>query len=344
MKKMNSILVLLAVSLLMASPLAHAAPNATSAKPANQRFRIMMILYRGLTEAERGFMNYFAERKIPVEFIIRDAQEDKLLLPGFVKEIRNIKPDLVYTFGTSVTTAIIGPLSKADAGQDFIRDIPVVFNIVADPVGAKITADLKSSGRNVTGVSHIVPLQSQLKAMTSIAKFNRLGVVYNPQEQNSQLTVNALSGLAKEFQFSLEAVPVKPGAAGKPDTDTLNAAMKSLIAKSPDAIYLPSDSFIIGNAYEATSQGSNAKIPVFSATEDPIRKYGALAGLVCTYYNVGKFAGYKAEEILVNGKQPKDIPMETLNRFTFLVNMRTAKALNIYPSVSVLQAAEVIRD
>lgn len=317
----------------------HAATNLATA---DNRYRVMMILYRGVTDAERGFMNYFAERKIPVEFIIRDTQEDMSQLPSFIKEIKETKPDLVYTFGTSVTAAIVGTTDLVNKA-DYVTNTPIVFNVVADPIGAKIAADMKSSGRNVTGVSHVVPMRSQLKAITSIKKFARLGVIYNPREPNAQLAVKALSALASEFNYMLDVEPVKPAVDGRPDDETLHAAINALITRKPDAIFLPSDSFIIANAHEVTSAALAAKIPVYSATEAPIRVAGAFAGLVSTYYNVGRFAGYKAEEILVHGKPVETIPMETLNRFTFLVNMRVAKALDVYPPISVMQMAEVIR-
>lgn len=342
MKRLHK-LILLAGLLLWAVGLSGARADSRAAPAADVRHQVMLILFRGMTDAERGFMKYFEEKKIPVDFIVRDAEGDATRLPGFAREIRTLRPDLVYTFGTTVTAAIAGTIDGAGSA-DVIRDIPIVFGIVADPVGARITGSLQSSSRNITGVSHVVPLPTQLKAMTSIVKVSRLAVVYNPLEKNSQLTVQALQDLAGEFKYSLEATPVGIGANGKPDPQTLPGIMASMLAKKPDAIYLPSDSFVIANAGLATAAAIDAGVPVFSATEDPIRKAGALAGLVSTYYNVGRFAAYKAEMILVQKKKPADIPIETLNRFTFLVHMKTAKALATYPPIHVMQTAEVIRE
>ncbi len=107
-------------------------------------------------------------------------------------------------------------------------------------------------------------------------------------------------------------------------------------------IYLPSDSFLVANAKKVVDEINVYKIPSFSATEVPIRKGQALTGLVCRYYNVGQLAGYKAEQILVHKKDPKDIPMETLSRFSFMFNMATAKQLEFYPPLSVLKVAEIL--
>jgi len=308
---------------------------------ATPSYKIMLILYRGTTEAEKGFMEYFKKRQIPVEFIIRDAQADNNRIAEFVREAKAIKPDLIYTFGTTATTEVVGIQGEVDANRH-ITNIPVVFNIVADPVGAKLVKNMKSSGRNLTGASHLVPLATQMNALQSLRSISQLGVIYNPQEKNSQLAVQELEALAPQLKLTLQRAPVPPAASGKPDSDTLEQALKTLIASKPQFIYIPSDSFMIKNARMVVQTAHAAGIPVFAATEAPVRTDGALAGLVSTYYNVGEFAAYKAEQILVKKVAAKDIPIEVLHRFTFLVNMSSAKKLKVYPPAQVLKIAELI--
>lgn len=304
-------------------------------------YKVMMLLYRGTTDAEKGFMDYFKRRQIPVEFIIRDAQADNSKIAEFVREAKAIKPDLIYTFGTTVTAEVAGLQGEVDPARH-ITDIPVVFNIVADPVGAKLVKNLKSSGRNLTGASHLVPLPAQIKALQSMRSTQKLGVIYNPQEKNSLLAVQELETLAPQFKMTLQLAPVEPQGGRKPEPEDLSKAMKLLLASKPQFIYIPSDSFLIKNAKSVILSAHGAGIPVFAATEAPIRNDGALLGLVSTYFNVGEFAAYKAEQILVNKTAPAAIPIEVLHRFTFLVNMTAAKKLKVYPPASVLKIAELI--
>lgn len=305
--------------------------------------KIYMVLFRGETEAEKGFVKYFEEHKIPVEIIVRDCENDKNKIPEFVKEIRQIRPDLIYAFGTTVAQEIAGTTNKVDPAKH-ITDIPIIFNIVADPVGGKLVEKLESSGRNVTGVSHIVPLNTQIKALRSVKDFTRLGILYNPAESNAVAAVKQLEKLAKEEKFVLVPAPIKLGADGKPDADSIPSVIDSLAAQQPGVIYLPSDSFVISKADEIGRLINDRKIPSFSATEAPIRKSGVFMGLVSPYYIVGKFAGYKAEQILLEGKKAKDLPIETLKRFSFLVNMHTANKIGVYPPLNVLKFAEVIKE
>jgi putative ABC transport system substrate-binding protein len=316
--------------------------NATQSSAKHGRpFKVMMILYRGATDAEKGFMDYLKRRNIDVEYTLRDAQADSSRIAEFVSEARALKPDLIYTFGTTVTAEVVGLEGQVNPARH-ITDIPVVFDIVADPVGARLVSNLKSSGRNLTGASHLVPLAAQMNALESMRKVQSLGVIFTPQEKNSTLAVQELQALAPRYGMSLKLSPVMLDIKSKPTPEGIVAAMEALIAKKPEFIYIPSDSFLIKNANIVVRAASAARIPVFAATEAPIRNDGALLGLVSTYFNVGELAAHKAEQILLNKIPPARLPIETLNRFTFLVNMGTAKKLGIYPPLSVVKLAELI--
>ncbi|HNI82234.1 MAG TPA: hypothetical protein PLX21_09935, partial [Rhodocyclaceae bacterium] len=83
--------------LLTAQGAAHAAPAE------HPPYRIAMLLYRGCEEACRGFQAYFRQHGIAAEFTLRDAAQDRRRIAGFVQELRREKPDLVVTWGTTVT-------------------------------------------------------------------------------------------------------------------------------------------------------------------------------------------------------------------------------------------------
>lgn len=305
-------------------------------------FSIVMVSWRGITDAEKGFMEYLERQNVQVEYTFLDVKKDKSLLPGFVKQIKEIQPDLVYVFGTSGSVGLCGTKDNHPA-EKYITEIPVVFNIVSVPVKSGLVETLETSGRNITGASHVVPLESQMKAIQSLFDLRSLGVVYNPQEKNSLVAVADLEKLSEEMGFTFYKAPFAIGADQKTDPASIPSTVQGLAEKEPQVIYLPSDSFLVANAREVVAEINSYKIPSFSATEVPIKKGQALTGLVSRYYNVGQLAGYKAEQILVYKKAPKDIPMETLSRFSFMFNMVTAKQLEFYPPLSVLKVAEILQ-
>ena len=65
-------------------------------------------------------------------------------------------------------------------------------------------------------------------------------------------------------------------------------------------------------------------------------------GLISRYYSVGQLAGSKAYAILAEGQAAGNIAVETLKRFSLLVNMQVARELRLYPPIDMLNYAEVI--
>lgn len=301
---------------------------------------IAMVLWRGVTDAERGFKDFLKARGVAAQYSVYDCAKDRGRLPAIVAELERLQPDLIYTFGTTVTRAVAGTVDTASTAP--LRDTPIVFNVVSDPLGAGIVTELSASGRNVTGVSHIVPLATQLTTLQQVKPVRRLAALYNPQEQNAVLALAALRAVAPDRGIELLAQPVAADGSGLPSQATLENALAGVLAAKPDFVYLPADSFLIANAAQVVTAATRAGVPVFSATEGPIRNAGAFMGVVSTYYSVGRFAAHKALQILQGGQAPGAIPIETLKRFSVLVNVATARRLDFFPPMSMLTIAEVV--
>ncbi|MDA9556434.1 ABC transporter substrate-binding protein [Vibrio sp.] len=302
---------------------------------------VALLLWRGITDAERGFMDYL-NRTGNVKFVYLDAEKDKNKLNANIKALNTIQPDLVYTFGTTVTRTLIGteynPTEFSLNGST-----PSVFSIVTDPVGSKLVGDKNEHSRNFTGVSHIVPHTVQLKAIKQLNHVKKIGVLFNPQEDNSVITANKLHLNSFKHKMRVHLYPFSI-TDGKPDISSLQSNLKRMKEDNIDLVYLPPDSFVISNSKVIVSQIHDANLMTFSATESPIRKNNALLGIVSRYYNVGQFAGYKAKQILFDHINVKDIPIEAMSEYSYIVNMNAAKKLDYYPPVSILKMSELIGD
>jgi len=314
-------------------------PPAAPAKPARP-FRIYAITFRGMTDVEKGFSDYFASRKIPVQITYRDLNRDPSRMVGFLDEIRAAKPDLIYTWGTSVTLGVVGAYDAP--GNEFIRDIPVVFTLVAAPMLARIVPDLKAPGRNVTGVVHVGSTEGQIKAMTQYRPFQTLGVLYTPTEKNSVVLLDEIRRLGREQGFHTVERTFRLDGARKPIADGAADLVRELKEAGAQWLYLPPDSYL-GTLAESVivPAAMQLGLPTFASTEQ-LMQAGALSGLVSRYYNVGQFTAHKAEQILVEKRSPSTIPVETLKRFSYQIRMPAAKRLNLPPPLPMLSYAELI--
>lgn len=333
----------LALSAVLVACLAAAAPlsNEARAQQAERTYTIFAILWRGETEVEKGFRAYVRERNLPFNIIFRSADRDRTKLPGIIQEIRDTKPDLVYTWGTTNSTTIAGRMDEIDP-EKHITDIPVVFTMVSFPEGSRLINDRASSGRNITGVSHIVPLDTQVKAMEAFMPIDRIAVIYSPSEPNSVLNVNELRAMAEEGNFKVFPFPASLDETGKPSAYEIPALIDKAASIDPQFLYLGPDSFIGQNRKLITAEAKRAGIATFTATEVMIRDSEALYGLVSPYRDIGRLTARKAEQILLEGRDPSEIPIETLQRFSYQINMQVAKTLGIYPAMPLLSYAEVL--
>jgi len=316
-----------------------AASLAFPARAAREPFDIFMVQWRGPTDIDRGMRDYLARAGVPVRFIVRDAEQKREKLADIVAEIKATRPDLVYAFSTEGALGVVGPVG-APADQ-FVTDIPVVFVAVGDPLSARLVNALPLSGRNVTGVIHLAPIPVQFEALNSLFAPRRLAVLYNEAETYGRSAVAQLREVAPKAGVEL-VVDSPVDAAGKPAVELIEPALKRLAAQRPDALYLPSTSFFIPLAKPLTEAAAALGLPTFSANEPMIRKGKAMAGLVASFYEVGQFAGYKVEQILMGGRKPAEVPIDALSRFSLLINMQVARELKVYPPITMLRYAEVI--
>lgn len=309
----------------------------TSTRP----YRIYAITFRGMTDVEKGFQDYFAARRIPVQITWRDLNRENSRMPGFLEEIKRTKPDLVYTWGTSVTLGVVGAYDQVDPAVN-ITDIPVVFTLVAAPVLAKIVRDLKSPGRNVTGVFHVAPTEAQIRAMASYRPFKSIGILYTPTEQNSVVVVEEVREVSKRLGFSVIAKPLRLDANKKVTAEGAPEMVRELKQQNVEWLYLPPDSYLGTIAQKVIIPAAMAVgLPAFASTEQ-LMETGAVAGLVSRYHSIGQFTAYKAEQILVNKVPPAKIPVETLTRFALQVRMDIAEQLKLPPPLPMFNYAELI--
>jgi putative ABC transport system substrate-binding protein len=311
------------------------------AQISSRPYRIYAITFRGMTDVEKGFQDYFTARRIPVQITFRDLNRDASRMPGFIEEIRRTKPDLVYTWGTSVTLGVVGTYDNVDPQQN-ITDIPVVFTLVAAPVLAKIVRDLKNPGRNVTGVYFVAPTEAQVRAMASYRPFKSIGILYTPTEQNSVVVVEEVREVSKRMGFTVIAKPLKLDANKKVTAEGAPEMVHELKMQKAEWLYLPPDSYLGTQAKAVIIPAAMAeRLPTFASTEQ-LMETGALMGLVSRYHSIGQFTAYKAEQILVNKLPASKVPVETLTRFALQVRMDVAEKLKLPPPLPMFNYAELI--
>jgi putative ABC transport system substrate-binding protein len=333
-----------AVSMACAAWLTILVPGANLAATddsATEPAQIVMVTWRGCEDACEGFKDYVSTLDIDTEITVLDAARDRGALPGFVERVNSMQPDLLVTWGTSVTLGMIG--TGDDPEADVVSDVPTVFMIVADPVGASIIDEYSRSGRPlITGTHNRVPEETQMRVLADYLPFTRIGLIYNDDELNAVLKADEIKRVGATQGFEVIERVIANDAQGAPLVSDLIAAVADIASEDVDLIYVGSSSFLLENANLFTWLAIKHGLPVATAYEAMVRDAHGLIALASAYYNVGQLAGYQAERILVDGALPGDLEVLGLDRFSVLVNMDTARRLGLYPPMLLLRYAEIV--
>jgi putative ABC transport system substrate-binding protein len=305
--------------------------------------KIMVVTILGCDATCVGFKDGIAKSGGDAEIIFRDAAQKTEAFPGFVAEARALHVDLVNTIGTAATLGMVGTLSDVGSGK-YLEDIPVVFTLVADPLGAKIIKSYESTGRaNVTGTYNRVPEAVDLKAMRLIVpNLKKLGLLYDRHERNSMLKLADMQAQAPKLDFELVALELGPNENVAPDPAKIPGLVAELAAKGVEFIYVGSSSFLRVNADLLTLAAVEHRLPVLSPYESMVRDSHALLSIAAREQDVGRLGAKQALAILVESKKPGDLPVAFVTDFAYVVNMKTAKAIDRFPPVGIMQIAETV--
>lgn len=314
------------------------------ASATEKKFVIYMILFNGKGNCERGFSNYLRSRNIDVEYIIKDCNGDLTNCPieNYIKEIRDIKPNLVYTWGTPITVAIAGTGKSIDP-QKHITDIPVIALPIGNPVGNGFTPQIGSyTGRNLMGVSQMPSIKEQIKAIRLYGPIKKLGAIYTPYEPNIVTFVEDLAKIAKEEKFEFIAKPVPLLEDKKMDTTAIGPLIRELAQEKVDFLYIGPDTAILEFSEMIRKQSQKYKIPTFASSELTAEKINPVFGFFSRFYHVGQLAGYKAEQLFLN-KLPKEqiFTFETLKYMSYTINPKMGIEIGLSPPVTLFKFAQI---
>lgn len=259
-----------------------------------------------------------------LKFTFESAQGSPATAAQIARKMVGDSPDLIVAIATP----------SAQAAVSASKDIPVIFSVVTDPLGAKLVSNVEKPGRNVTGLSDMLPLAQQLELLQEIMPdLKTLGVPYNPGEPNAVSSVEALKVVAKEKGIKIIEAPA-------PKSSDVALASQKLIG-SADAIYCPIDNTIISALEAVVKTGIDGQIPVFAADTDSVGR-GAIAALGFNYYDLGKQTGELVLRVL-NGENAGDIPVKFAEGTNLAINPKMAARMGIeIPDSVAARATQII--
>jgi ABC-type uncharacterized transport system substrate-binding protein len=254
---------------------------------------------------------------------VRWAAADVELMKRFAKELVALKPDLIFTSTTHATAAMLQATST----------IPVVFTLVADPVGSGFVASLPRPGGNVTGFTPIVGSLGGkwVELLKEIApSVGRVSMVFNPQ------MATYVEGYLVSFKAAAASLGMEASVAPVHDIHEVELLIS---ASEPNSgLVVMADAFTTLHRSEIVSLVVRYRVPAINWS----RIFAEGGGLI-SYgpYLIDEYrraAGYV--DRILKGEKPADLPVQAPTKYEMVVNLKTARALVLNVPKSVLARAD----
>ena len=273
-----------------------------------------IVEHPALEATQDGILDELAEAGYRVgetlTLVFETAQGNPAIATQIARKFAGEQPDVIVPISTPSAQAVVSAT----------RDIPIVFSVVTDPLGAGLVTSLDQPGGNVTGTSDLSPVAKQMDLITLITpQAKTIGVPYNPGEANSITLLRLIKQCAAEKGLRVVEAPAIRSA-------EVLSAVQSLVGKV-DVIHVPTDN-TVGSALEAIIKVSeDNRIPVYASDTDAVSR-GAIAALSFNYYDLGRQTGKIVVRVLA-GESPSDIPVHSAAVTDLYVNPEMATRIGV---------------
>ena len=271
-----------------------------------------LVQHDALDAATQGFKDALLEKMPDVKFEEQNASGDAATCATIANTFVSNGVDLIMANATPALQAAVAATG----------DIPILGTSITEYGVALDLTDFDGvTGFNVSGTSDLAPLDQQaamVKELFPDAK--KVGLLYCSAEANSIYQVKVVKDELTAMGYDAEEYAF---------TDSNDVASVSALAASEcDVIYIPTDNTAAAYTETIANEVIPAKVPVIAGEEGICRGCG-VATLTISYYDIGYATGLMAVEILANGANVAEMPIEYAPQFVKKVNMANIEALGL---------------
>jgi ABC-type uncharacterized transport system substrate-binding protein len=277
-------------------------------------------------------LGYVEGKNIQVDYRYIQGQSGRIA--GLVAELIQLKPDVLVT----------GSLASTRAAKQQTKTIPIVFRIPDDPVLLGLVESLARPGGNITGLASLdrelsgKRLELLLEAIPTI---KRVGLLYSP---TGVLTVAALSRRnIEDYEIPARGLKIAVDSVVFRNTNQeMENAVRELTKGGAKALVVINTTPLYPFRAKIADLAIKNRLPLL-AEEGNWAEAGALMSYATNEQESYRRVAVHVDKIL-KGTKPADLPVEQPTKFEFVINLKTAKALNLtIPQSLLFRADRVIR-
>jgi putative ABC transport system substrate-binding protein len=275
---------------------------------------------QGLSQA-----GYVEGQNVALEYHWADFQYDRL--PALAADLVRRQVSVIVTTG----------ISAALAAKTATSTIPIVFQVGVNPVQMGLVASLNRPGGNLTGVTSLASelMAKQLELLHQVVPtVTVMAALANPAQPNAVNSSNNLQAATRILGLQLHLL----NASSERDIDAVFTTLQELRA---GGLVIATDGFLNSRTAQLAALALRQAVPTIS----PNRSFAAAGGLMSYGANgveSQRTAGIYTGRIL-KGEKPADLPVQQATKVELIINMKTAKSLDLtFPITLLGRADEVI--
>ena len=267
-------------------------------------------------------LGYIEGKSISIEY--RYAEDKLERLPALADELVRLHVDV-----------IIAPTTvEVRAAKGATNSIPILFYNVPDPVGSGLVASLARPGGNVTGFSTINALLSgkRLEILKeTVPKLKLVAILWDPKNPASAEQWKDSQEPARQLGLQLHSMEVS-------SADKYETAFRDAVKVRSEAVLMTQSTLGASNSRKIVDLAVKNRLPTISTRGE----YVNLGGLMS--YGADDTESIKRAALMLDkvlkGTKPADIPVEQPTKFEFIVNLKTAKQIDLTIPPNVLARAD----
>jgi putative tryptophan/tyrosine transport system substrate-binding protein len=246
----------------------------------------------------------------------------------YAAEIASLAPDVIVAESTPVLSVV----------QTETYSIPIVFVLIADPVGQRLVQSLARPGGNMTGFAGTEPTMGGklLELLKEIApSVNRVAVLFNPKTAPYVTKyLSVINAVSASFAVEAIAMPIK-------DATDIEHAIESFGLEPNGGLLFPGDITTIVHSDLIVALGAKHRLPAIYTYSFWVARGGLMSYGIDPVDMYRRAASYV--DRILRGEKPADLPVQFPTKFELSINLKTAKAIGLkVPPTLLTRADEVI--
>jgi ABC-type uncharacterized transport system substrate-binding protein len=248
------------------------------------------------------------------------------LMRKYAVELVALAPDVILAH----SSAAVAPLLEAT------RTVPIVFAVVADPVGAGYVESLARPGGNATGFTNfeytiagkwLELLKDVAPGVTRAAVLRESAIAAGPAQ------FGAIRAVAQSLGVEVRPVEVR-------DSGEIERAITAFARGSNDGLIVTGSPAAIVHRALIVALAARHRLPAVYNTRIFVTSGGLISYGADNIDPFRRAASYI--DRILKGEKPADLPVQAPTKLELVINLKTAKALGLNIPDSVLARADEV--